>query len=204
MSLHEYYLEAGTYLVINTTQRQLHYYQGGKLPRTYPVAVGKPSTPTPAGHYQVINKLFNPGGVLGTRWMGLSISGGNYGIHGTNNPDSIGKAVSNGCIRMYNHHVETIFPEINIGTPVIIVVREEERNGSKEKNGGQTYTIQPGDTLWQIARRYGIPLEVIIRANPHINPDEIYPGQNINISVVQPIGSVLRLPLQQQPCSAGH
>ena len=45
--------------------------------------------------------------VFGTRWMGLSKP--HYGIHGTNNPSSIGKAVSLGCIRMYNRDIEIIF-----------------------------------------------------------------------------------------------
>lgn len=53
----------------------------GQARKVYPVAVGRPSTPSP----------------VGTRWMGLSIPG--YGIHGTNEPKSIGKAASHGCIR---------------------------------------------------------------------------------------------------------
>lgn len=113
--------ETGTRLVINVYQRNLQHFTGNRLVHTYPVAVGKPSTPTPNGHYQIRNKQINPGGVLGTRWMGLTIPGGNYGIHGTNNPSSIGQAVSNGCIRMHNKDVEELFPRVNIGTPVDIV-----------------------------------------------------------------------------------
>lgn len=113
--------ETGTRLVINVYQRNLQHFTGNRLVKTYPVAVGKPSTPTPTGHYQIRNKQINPGGVLGTRWMGLTIPGGNYGIHGTNNPASIGQAVSNGCIRMHNKDVEELFPRVNIGTPVEIV-----------------------------------------------------------------------------------
>ena len=113
--------ETGTRLVINVYQRKLQHFTGNRLVQTYPVAVGKPATPTPTGHYQIRNKQINPGGVLGTRWLGLTIPGGNYGIHGTNNPGSIGQAVSNGCIRMHNKDVEELFPRVNIGTPVDIV-----------------------------------------------------------------------------------
>ena len=165
---------AGTHLLVKTAARQLTHYQGERAVEVFPVAVGKPSTPTPAGKYRIVNKLVNPGGVLGTRWMGLDIPGGNYGIHGTNNPDSIGKAVSNGCIRMYNHDIERLFPQVQIGTPVLIVA-------GPAMDSGRTYTVRPGDTLWSIAKRFGIPLEVLVQANPRINPGEIYPGQVIVI-----------------------
>lgn len=176
--------EAGTQLIINIYLRRLSYCRGDKTPSNYPVAVGKPSTPTPNGNYQVVNKSVNPGGVLGTRWLGLSIPNGPYGIHGTNNPSSIGQAISLGCIRMHNSDIETIFPEVNIGTPVTIVSSKDiaESNApAQEHSGGKTYTVQSGDTLWQISIRFGVPLEDIIKANPNINPAQIYPGQQINI-----------------------
>jgi nucleoid-associated protein YgaU len=173
-------LEAGTHLLVRTTVRQLTHYQGEKVVEVFPVAVGKPSTPTPPGKYRVVNKILNPGGVLGTRWMGLSIPGGNYGIHGTNNPDSIGKAVSNGCIRMHNHHIERLFPHVQIGTPVVIVT---ESGLETEAGKDRSYTVQPGDTLWSIARRFGIPLGALVQANPGIDPDRIYPGQVIAIPI---------------------
>lgn len=176
----ELYLEAGTHLLVNTTYRQLYHYHGETTIQVYPVAVGKPSTPTPTGKYQVTSKLINPGGVLGTRWLGLSIPGGNYGIHGTNNPDSIGKTISNGCIRMHNHHIESLFPLVNINTPVIIIAGQKE---SKNQNNQSRrfYIVQPGDSMWKIARRVSIPLDTLIQANPQINPEEILPGQVITI-----------------------
>ena len=81
--------------------------------------MGKPLTPTPKGDFTIINKAMNPRGPYGTRWMGLSKP--HIGIHGTNNPASIGKAVSHGCIRMMNKDVEELFDLVEIGTRVSIV-----------------------------------------------------------------------------------
>ncbi|GAB4265293.1 L,D-transpeptidase [Thermincola ferriacetica] len=105
---------------VDVTNRLLYLERGNRTTQIYPVAVGKPSTPTPPGTYSIIEKTVNPGGILGTRWMGLDIPDGPYGIHGTWNRDSIGKAVSNGCIRMYNEDVEEVFRQVHIGTTVII------------------------------------------------------------------------------------
>lgn len=92
----------------------------------YPVAVGKISTPTPPGDWKIVFKSVNPGGPFGVRWMRLSIPWGGYGIHGTNNPKSIGKAVSHGCIRLYNEDVIVVYRQTPVGTPVHIdgVVRK--------------------------------------------------------------------------------
>jgi len=96
----------------------LSVYKNGSLFKTYPIACGKVSTPSPIGTFKIINKQVNPGGPYGTRWMGLSEP--HYGIHGTNNPPSIGTAASNGCIRMYNKDVEDLFNYVTVGTPVTI------------------------------------------------------------------------------------
>lgn len=105
---------------INLQERRLYLYERGRLVNSYPVAIGKPSTPSPVGSWTIVNKKILDGRMIyGTRWMGLSKP--RYGIHGTNNPSSIGKAVSLGCIRMYNHDVESIFPRVTIGTPVEIM-----------------------------------------------------------------------------------
>lgn len=105
---------------IYINDRKLYLEDGQRTGRVYPIAVGKPSTPTPLGACHIITKIVNPGGVLGTRWLGLDIPNGPYGIHGTFQPDSIGKAVSNGCIRLYNNNVEELFSLVRIGTTVII------------------------------------------------------------------------------------
>jgi L,D-transpeptidase ErfK/SrfK len=92
--------------------------RNGTLQKQYPIAVGKIVTGTPVGNYIIINKAPNPGGPFGTMWMSLSKE--HYGIHGTNDPSSIGKAVSKGCIRMHNKDVEELARTIPIGTPVFI------------------------------------------------------------------------------------
>jgi len=105
-------------ILINRGPRRLTLFDGNKPVRQYPVAIGKPSTPTPLGNFAIVSKIMNPGGVLGSRWLGLNYD--SYGIHGTNRPWLIGQMVSNGCIRMHNHDVEELFVLVNLGTPVYI------------------------------------------------------------------------------------
>lgn len=108
-------------ITINTVNHTLTLYKDGKPFRSYPVAIGKPSTPTPKGTFRIKNKAVNPGGPFGARWLGLTAPGGSYGIHGTNNPASIGKSVSNGCIRLHNQNVIELFNLVSIGTIVKII-----------------------------------------------------------------------------------
>ncbi|MDD3363683.1 MAG: peptidoglycan-binding protein [Syntrophomonas sp.] len=104
---------------VHVDTRILTFTSNGNI-TTYPVAVGKPSTPSPVGEWTIVYKSVNPGGPFGARWMRLSVPWGSYGIHGTNNPNSIGKAVSHGCIRLYNENVIALYDLVWVGTPVSI------------------------------------------------------------------------------------
>ncbi len=105
-------------ILITKSARSLTLLNANSPLRQYPIAIGKPSTPTPEGNYAIATKILNPGGVLGSRWMGLNFDA--YGIHGTNAPWKIGQMVSNGCIRMHNANVEEVFHLVAVGTPVLI------------------------------------------------------------------------------------
>ncbi len=113
--------EGDLLIVIDIEKLRLTLYAGGYPYRSYPVAVGKPSTPSAVGQWRVRNKGINVGPPFGTRWMGLSVPWGVYGVHGTNNPGSIGTAASGGCIRMFNWNVEELYEWVEIGTPVHII-----------------------------------------------------------------------------------
>lgn len=117
---YESYRKANPYkIIINTENLILALLKDEKPFKSYPIAVGKPSTPTPKGSFKIINKAFNPGGPFGARWLGLSLKG--YGIHGTNKPDSIKKRISNGCIRTYNKNIIELYNLVPIGTEVTII-----------------------------------------------------------------------------------
>ena len=103
---------------ISIGNRTLSLYRDGVLQKTYPIAVGRMLNETPVGNYIILNKAPNPGGPFGTMWMSLSKE--HYGIHGTNDPSSIGQAVSHGCVRMQNKDVEELARTIPIGTSVRI------------------------------------------------------------------------------------
>jgi L,D-transpeptidase ErfK/SrfK len=103
---------------ISIKNRKLTLYYQGKLMKIYPIAVGKMLTHTPTDEYLIVNRQFNPGGPFGVLWLSLSKQG--YGIHGTNKPSSIGKAVSHGCVRMYNRDVLDLAEKVPNGTKVII------------------------------------------------------------------------------------
>ncbi len=105
-------------IAISLQEHMLNLFEGNNLISSYPVGLGKPQTPTPAGEYVIINKQPNPGGPYGAFWMGLSRP--HYGIHGTNSPESIGKNESEGCVRMYNRDVLELASKVPVGTPVSI------------------------------------------------------------------------------------
>ena len=108
-------------ILIDTTRRTLTVLANGEPYRQYPVAVGKHETPTPLGNYRVKRKAMHWGTGFGSRWLGLDVPWGLYGIHGTNKPWAIGSYASHGCIRMHNRDVEEMYPWIPVGAPVIII-----------------------------------------------------------------------------------
>jgi len=120
-------------IVVDKSQNILTLKSGDDVVKTYKVSTGKNSS-TPVGTFKITNRIIDPawpspaGGliqpgdpknVLGSRWMGISKAG--YGIHGTTQPESIGKSVTEGCIRMKNSDVEELFVIVPEGTEVVIV-----------------------------------------------------------------------------------
>jgi hypothetical protein len=114
--------------------------------KVYTVAVGKPSTPSPVGTFTIERRVANPtyqhnGKIVppgprnpvGTRWMGLSKHG--YGIHGTNEPDSIGKSASHGCIRMAKADLEELYPLVAEGDTVELIGQRNEETAQLFGNG---------------------------------------------------------------------
>lgn len=108
------------WIYIDRYSQTLTLFDGQREVVSYPVAVGKEETPTPPGEWRVVHKDKGWGGGFGTRWMGLNVPWGIYGIHGTNKPWSIGTYASAGCVRMFNANVEELFELVPLGTPVII------------------------------------------------------------------------------------
>jgi lipoprotein-anchoring transpeptidase ErfK/SrfK len=119
-------------IVVSLEDRKLALVEDGQVKKVYTVAVGKPSTPSPVGAFTIERRVANPtyhhngktvlpgpGNPVGTRWMGLSKHG--YGIHGTNEPKSIGKAASHGCIRMSQADLEEFYELVAVGDTVELV-----------------------------------------------------------------------------------
>jgi hypothetical protein len=133
-------------IVVSLEDRKLALVENGQVVKVYPVAVGKPSTPSPVGTFNVERHVANPtyqhsgktippgpNNPVGTRWLGLSIKG--YGIHGTNEPKSIGKATSHGCIRMAKADLEELYPLVRLGDTVEIVGQRNEQTARLFGNG---------------------------------------------------------------------
>ena len=108
------------YIQINLWSNELIVIKNNQVIRRYPISPGLEQTPTPIGTFKVREKSKSWGGGFGTRWLGLNVPWGSYGIHGTNKPHLIGKSVSSGCIRMRNEDVEALFDIIPNGTIVHI------------------------------------------------------------------------------------
>jgi hypothetical protein len=120
-----------TQLVVDVSAREVMLYRRGRLVIRTAAAVGSPATPTPIGTFYVNQRLIPPdaGGPFGPGAIGISafsdvltgwVQGGPIAIHGTNAPWSIGKNVSNGCVRVRNAVLRRIFWAAAEGTPVVI------------------------------------------------------------------------------------
>jgi lipoprotein-anchoring transpeptidase ErfK/SrfK len=120
-----------TRIVVDLSERRVRFYKGGRLLFASAAAIGSSATPTPLGRYYVNQRLipaerdgpFGPGAVgisafspVLTGWA----QGGPIAIHGTNEPWSIGRAVSNGCIRLPTDVLRKLFRQAPSGTPVLI------------------------------------------------------------------------------------
>lgn len=106
-------------IYIDVTTNKLSLKRDGKCIKTYPISAGKPLTPSPIGNWHITDKAkWNSG--FGGYWLGFRVPWGRFGIHGTLEPWGIGKAVSHGCIRMYNKDVAELYKMIPVGTAVKI------------------------------------------------------------------------------------
>lgn len=145
--------DGGIHISINIAARTMYVYSGNVIIRSYPVGVGMPNFPTPEGQFEVISKVEDPVfespfsrlGVgktitgkrnpLGTRWIGfLEANGGEYGIHGTNAPSSVGKLSSHGCVRMRIADSEELFDLVEFGTPIEVVYEVIDMQPSEDGN----------------------------------------------------------------------
>jgi hypothetical protein len=158
-------------IVVSLEDRKLALVENGQAVKVYPVAVGKPSTPSPVGTFAIERRVANPtyhhdgktilpgpNNPVGTRWMGLSIRG--YGIHGTNEPRSIGKAASHGCIRMAKADLEELYPLVEVGDSVEIVGQRNEETARLFGNG----VTPAGAAQIELATRSAAPAATASRA----------------------------------------
>lgn len=125
-----------TRVVIRLKSRQLELYEANELVKRYDIAVGQDGWETPVGHFAVLDMRRNPlwqhpitgeavptgpDNPLGTRWIGFAHdSGYHIGIHGTNQEDLMGQAVSHGCVRMRDGEIQQVFDQLAIGTPITV------------------------------------------------------------------------------------
>jgi lipoprotein-anchoring transpeptidase ErfK/SrfK len=128
------------FLVVDRDGFRLRHYEDLELAETYAISVGRAGSETPAGRYDISNKAVDPvwyvpdepwaGDLRGeevppgpenpikSRWLGIEDG---IGIHGTDEPESIGREASQGCIRMRIPEVEELYERVPVGTPVEIV-----------------------------------------------------------------------------------
>ena len=120
-----------TRIEVDVSSHRLTLFRDGRPMLRTSVAVGTSKTPTPIGHFYVNQRvrLADPGGPYGPFALGVSAfspvltgwaEGGPVAIHGTNDPSSIGRSVSNGCIRVRNNVLRSLYRKTYAGTPVLI------------------------------------------------------------------------------------
>lgn len=126
-------------IVVDLDDHVLYLYKKGELQKKYPVSGGKYTTPSPLGTWTITSKADWGEGFGGT-WMGFNVPWGKYGIHGTDEPWSIGNPLSKGCIRMFNDDAAELKKTVYVGTKVTII------KGPYGPFGEGLRNLDPGDT----------------------------------------------------------
>jgi lipoprotein-anchoring transpeptidase ErfK/SrfK len=153
-------------ILVSLPDRVLAVMEGDRVVRTFAVSVGAADSPSPTGDFRIVNRVTNPTyyhpGVvipagrenpIGPRWIGLNRKG--YGIHGTNEPRSVGKAASHGCIRLRNGDIKVLFAMVRAGDRVEIRAERDQQTAqvfgiglsakSRELARDQPPTMSAGD-----------------------------------------------------------
>src|ERR687897_2658378 len=123
--------EVRTRILVDLSERRVTLFRSGKRVLSTRAAVGSNSTPTPTGTFHVDQRLHSgdPSGPFGPSAVGIAaysevltgwVQGGPIAIHGTNRPDLIGQAISNGCVRIRNDILRRLFAATLTGTPVVV------------------------------------------------------------------------------------
>lgn len=168
----------GASVVINIPQRMLFVFEGGTVVQAFPVALGRPTWPTPTGPFSILTKEIDPtwdvpvsiqremeregkepllkvppgpDNPLGDRWFGLSLPG--VGIHGTNAPASIYHHQTHGCVRLHPDDIRTMFDRVSVGAPGEIVYQPV----LLAQIAGRVYVESHRD----VYRRFSVSLETL-------------------------------------------
>ncbi|MFJ7725446.1 L,D-transpeptidase [Neobacillus sp. NPDC097160] len=143
-------LPGDPFVIVNKTKNELALINENKVQTVVSVGTGKTQELTPEGLFTIIVKAKEPyfrrgnipGGdpknPLGARWIGFDAKdtdGRTYGIHGTNQPATIGKYVSKGCIRSQNEVISSLFPLIPLGTKILVISSKKSFEKLAQENG---------------------------------------------------------------------
>lgn len=124
---------------VDVEQKLLTLFRDDAPVRTWTIATGAWDTPTPTGVFTITHRFSGEMCGFGTCFLGLDVPWGNYGIHGTNKPESIGSNASHGCIRMHVSDAEELYKLVPNGTKVVIEC------GPWGELGGTLRTLKNGD-----------------------------------------------------------
>ena len=107
-------------LWVELDQKRLTVYENEVSAAVFPIASGAPGTPSPIGVFRVVSRFVPDMSGFGTRFLGLNVPWGSYGIHGTNKPGSIGLNASHGCIRLRVRDAEALYAMVPTGARVVV------------------------------------------------------------------------------------
>lgn len=124
-------------LEVQLGRRQVILYRGSTEVRRYPIAIGQRGWETPKGQFRVLDMRRDPNWIhpltgkfvpnghpenpLGRHWIGFWTDGQNWvGFHGTPKANTVGRAASHGCLRMYDQDVDELYYQVSTGTPVTV------------------------------------------------------------------------------------